>query len=72
MKCKKRIQTVFICLNNSTVFGVANSLPKLVANTPELSVKSYYYYYRKLNGGNEVTVVLSDMIYKIVKIDYAK
>ncbi len=64
--------TIYLCLDGSTVIGAGKTLPKLVNNTAVLACNSYYFYYRKMKGKDEVSVLIDEQMLKIVKISYAK
>ena len=64
--------TVFICMENSSIKGVGNSLLKLFNNTLEMQTKSYHCYSRKLKEQSEISVLVNNVMLKIIKVTYAK
>lgn len=62
---------IFICLNNNQVIGAGNTLAKLVNNTFILAANNNYaFYYRKLKTIDEVEVLISGNVYKLIRYDY--
>lgn len=66
------MKTIFICLEGSSVLGAGGSLLKLFNNTVEMQKKSYHFYYRTLNGKDEVIVLVESRTLKIMRYGYAK
>lgn len=64
---------IYLCLHNTNVVGVGNTLAKLVNNTFELIANNNYsFYYRRLKNVDEVEVLIKGNVYKIVRFYYAK
>lgn len=66
------MKTIYICLDGSTVIGAGGSLLNLFNNTQEMQKKSYHFYNRKLKSENEMLVVCSEKMLKVIRVRYAK